>query len=118
MTVIKGRRMYIWVVAVSALVFVGVFMSRTIRGIGFPDMKDAVSAFLTRILMLLEPLLTADLMTRSSCGDSTAGSGDIKVQTDFCGMEIPDEFVCGYGLDYAQKYRNVPYVGMYTGSPD
>jgi hypoxanthine phosphoribosyltransferase len=32
-------------------------------------------------------------------------------------MEIPDEFVCGYGLDYAQKYRNVPYVGIYTGSP-
>ncbi|MDK2858111.1 MAG: hypoxanthine phosphoribosyltransferase [Verrucomicrobiota bacterium] len=41
----------------------------------------------------------------------------IDVQIDFCGMEIPDEFVCGYGLDYAQKYRNVPYVGIYTGSP-
>jgi len=39
----------------------------------------------------------------------------IDVQIDFCGMEIPDEFVCGYGLDYAQKYRNVPYVGIYTG---
>jgi hypoxanthine phosphoribosyltransferase len=39
----------------------------------------------------------------------------IDVQIDFCGLEIPDEFVCGYGLDYAQKYRNVPYVGIYTG---
>jgi hypoxanthine phosphoribosyltransferase len=34
------------------------------------------------------------------------------VPIDFCGMDIPDEFVCGYGLDYAQKYRNLPYVGV------
>lgn len=39
----------------------------------------------------------------------------VEVPIDFCGVDIPDEFVCGYGLDYAQKYRNVPYVGIYTG---
>jgi hypoxanthine phosphoribosyltransferase len=33
------------------------------------------------------------------------------VDTDYCGFEIPDEFVVGYGLDYAQKYRNLPYIG-------
>ncbi len=37
------------------------------------------------------------------------------VQIDFCGRDIPDEFVCGYGLDYAQKYRNLPYVGVLGG---
>lgn len=31
---------------------------------------------------------------------------------DFCGMEIPDEFVVGYGLDYNEKYRNLPFVGV------
>jgi len=36
----------------------------------------------------------------------------VDVDIDFCGMEIPDEFVCGYGLDYAQKYRNLPYIGI------
>lgn len=36
----------------------------------------------------------------------------IPVQTDFIGFEIPDEFVVGYGLDYAQRYRNLPYVGV------
>jgi hypoxanthine phosphoribosyltransferase len=36
----------------------------------------------------------------------------IDVEIDFCGMEIPDEFVCGYGLDFSQKYRNLPYVGI------
>ena len=34
------------------------------------------------------------------------------VSIDFCGLEIPDEFVCGYGLDFSQKYRNLPYVGI------
>lgn len=40
---------------------------------------------------------------------------EVEVTIDFCGQEIDDHFVCGYGLDYAQKYRNVPYVGIYTG---
>lgn len=31
---------------------------------------------------------------------------------DFCGAEIPDEFVVGYGLDYGEKYRNLPFVGV------
>lgn len=34
------------------------------------------------------------------------------VDIDFCGVAIPNEFVCGYGLDFAQRYRNLPYVGV------
>ena len=34
------------------------------------------------------------------------------IVADYVGFEIPDEFVVGYGLDYAQKYRNLPYVGI------
>ena len=34
------------------------------------------------------------------------------VHGDWTGFEIPDEFVVGYGLDYAQKYRNLPYIGV------
>ena len=34
------------------------------------------------------------------------------VNADFVGFVVPDEFVVGYGLDYAQQYRNVPYIGM------
>ena len=38
---------------------------------------------------------------------------DVKV--DYVGFEIPDKFVVGYGLDYAQKYRNLPYIGVVEG---
>jgi hypoxanthine phosphoribosyltransferase len=36
----------------------------------------------------------------------------VPVDVDYTGFEIPDEFVVGYGLDYAQKYRNLPYIGI------
>ena len=36
--------------------------------------------------------------------------GDI--HADYCGFEIEDAFVVGYGLDYAEKYRNLPYIGI------
>ena len=34
------------------------------------------------------------------------------VEVDYVGFHIPDEFVVGYGLDYDQKYRNLPYIGV------
>ena len=34
------------------------------------------------------------------------------IYADFAGFEVPNEFVVGYGLDYAQKYRNIPYIGV------
>ena len=34
------------------------------------------------------------------------------IYADIVGFEVPDEFVVGYGLDYAQKYRNIPYIGV------
>jgi hypoxanthine phosphoribosyltransferase len=35
-----------------------------------------------------------------------------KIQADFVGFEIPDLFVVGYGLDYAERYRNLPFVAV------
>ena len=34
------------------------------------------------------------------------------VRADYVGYQVPDEFVVGYGLDYDEKYRNLPYVGI------
>ncbi len=34
------------------------------------------------------------------------------ITADFAGFEVPNEFVVGYGLDYCQEYRNIPYIGV------
>ena len=36
----------------------------------------------------------------------------VDVKVDYTGFQIPDEFVVGYGLDYDQKYRNLPFIGV------
>ena len=36
----------------------------------------------------------------------------VEVPIDYTGFSVPDEFIVGYGLDYAQKYRNLPYIGV------
>ena len=34
------------------------------------------------------------------------------IRADYAGFSVPDEFVVGYGLDYAEHYRNLPYIGI------
>ena len=73
-----------------------------------------------------------DFMQVSSYGSGTSSSGQIKIKKDldesiegehvivievevdvkYNGFNIPDEFVVGYGLDYDQSYRNLPFVGV------
>lgn len=36
----------------------------------------------------------------------------VKVNADYNGYDVPDEFLVGYGLDYSEKYRNLPYVAI------
>ena len=36
----------------------------------------------------------------------------VDLYADYSGAEVPDEFVVGYGLDYAEKYRNLPFIGV------
>ena len=35
-----------------------------------------------------------------------------EVEVDYIGFEVPNEFIVGYGIDYAEKYRNLPFVGI------
>jgi hypoxanthine phosphoribosyltransferase len=40
------------------------------------------------------------------------GRQQVPIEPDFCGFEIPDAFVIGYGLDYNDEYRHLPYIGV------
>ena len=82
---------------------------------------------------------TVDFMAVSSYGSGTTSSGQVKIVKDlsetiegkdvivvedkperrtkpvevqYSGFTIPDEFVVGYGLDYDERYRNLPYIGV------
>ncbi|MCI8622394.1 MAG: hypoxanthine phosphoribosyltransferase [Provencibacterium sp.] len=37
---------------------------------------------------------------------------EVNIKADYSGFVVPDEFVVGYGLDYAEKYRNLPFIGV------
>lgn len=41
-----------------------------------------------------------------------AGKQSVPIDCKYVGFEVPDEFVVGYGLDYAERYRNLPYIGV------
>jgi hypoxanthine phosphoribosyltransferase len=41
----------------------------------------------------------------------------IEIAVDYLGFEIPDRFVVGYGLDYGQRYRNLPFIGIPEETP-
>lgn len=45
------------------------------------------------------------------------GRQEVPFEPDFCGFEIPNEFVVGYGLDFNDEYRHLPFIGVFNTSP-
>lgn len=67
-------------------------------------------SYLYRILYAREPasVRVCALLTKP-------GRRTVELPIDYVGFEIPNEFVIGYGLDYAERYRNLPYVATLEG---
>ena len=67
-------------------------------------------AYLQQILIAREPrtLKTACLLSKPS-------RRKIDVRVDYIGFSIEDRFVVGYGLDYGERFRNLPYIGVFEG---
>jgi hypoxanthine phosphoribosyltransferase len=67
------------------------------------------------VLHLLESRRPKRLRTIALLDKPSRREADIRA--DWIGFEIPDEFVVGYGIDYAQRNRNLPYIGKvrFTG---
>ena len=99
------------------------------------------SVFYTDLVRAIDLPVRFDFMIASSYGSGTSTTGSVKilkkyfehrkpasvklcallskpsrrtaeVAIDYCGFEVPDEFLVGYGLDYAEIYRNLPYIGV------
>ncbi len=64
-------------------------------------------SYLTRYLQQRKP---ASIRIATLLDKPARRRADVK--PDYVGFEVPDAFVVGYGLDYAEKYRNLPYIGI------
>ena len=65
------------------------------------------------LMQLLEKRKPASMKICTLLDKPERRERDVKVE--YTGFNIPDKFVVGYGLDYAQKYRNLPYIGVVEG---
>ena len=79
------------------------------------DIVDTGQTF-SKVLKMLENRNPASIKVCTLLNKPSRRVVDVKI--DFCGADIADEFVCGYGLDFDQKYRNVPYIGIYNPLED
>ncbi len=74
--------------------------------------EDIVDSGMT-LHYLMEVLRQRRPMSLQVCALLDKGRERVKVvHLDYVGFHIPDRFVVGYGLDYAQRYRNLPYIGV------
>lgn len=87
-------------------------LSSKIEGRHVLVVEDILDSGLT-LQYLLENLGTrkpASLEVATLLRKDTPAQADIKCK--YIGFECPDEFIVGYGLDYAERYRNLPYIGV------
>jgi hypoxanthine phosphoribosyltransferase len=85
-----------------------------------PDLKDRhvlllddildTGRTLTHVVTHLKELGPASL--RVGVLVRKRGRQEVPLEPDFCGFEIPDVFVIGYGLDFNDEYRHLPYLGV------
>ena len=87
-------------------------LDKDIEGQHILIVEDIVDSGLT-LKYLKEILLTRNPASVKICTllDKPARRKEAIVP-DYIGFEVPDEFIVGYGIDYAERYRNLPYVGI------
>jgi hypoxanthine phosphoribosyltransferase len=87
-------------------------LERDIQGKDVLIIEDIVDSGLT-LSYLMEYLKSRNASSVKVCSlldKPERRKAEVEIQ--FKGFQIPDEFVIGYGLDYAEVYRNLPYVGI------
>jgi hypoxanthine phosphoribosyltransferase len=87
-------------------------LSTGIEGRDVVIVEDIVDTGLT--LTYLQDILRARAprSLRTACLLSKPSRRKVNVKVEYIGFSIDDKFVVGYGLDYAERYRNLPYIGV------
>lgn len=90
-------------------------LDTTLDGKDVLIVEDIVDTGLT--LTYLQDILRArnPRMLRTACLLSKPSRRQVDVKVEYVGFTIEDHFVVGYGLDYAEQYRNLPYIGLIDG---
>ncbi len=100
----------------SGIVKIAKDLDETIEGKDIIVIEDIIDSGRT-LSYLLEVLAQRKPNSMKLCTLLDKPDRRVKeVKVDYVGFAIPDEFVVGYGLDYAQKYRNLPYIGIVHGA--
>lgn len=87
-------------------------LDTNIEGRDLLIVEDIVDSGLT-LSYLVDLLKGREVKSLKICSLLDKPTGRIgQVEIDYTGFEVPDAFVVGYGLDYAEKYRNLPYIGI------
>lgn len=96
----------------SGVVKIDLDLDRPIRGKNVLIVEDIIDTGRTMsyLMDILHDRGPASLRLCALLDKPDRRVADVKI--DYTGFVIPDEFVVGYGLDYAQKYRNLPYIGI------
>ena len=91
-------------------------LDRSLEGRHVVIVEDIVDTGLT--LSYLQEILRArsPRTLRTACLLSKPSRRKVDVTVDYIGFTIDDRFVVGYGLDYDEKYRNLPYIGVLDGA--
>ncbi len=100
----------------SGVVQITADLSRPIEGKDVIIVEDIIDTGLT-MSYLLQNFRTRKPRTLKVCTLLHKPARTIvKVPIDYLGFTIPDEFVVGYGLDFMQRYRNLPFIGTLEGA--
>jgi len=89
-------------------------LSNPVEGKDILIVEDILDSGLT-LSYITETMKTKDAASVKVCtllNKPDRRSPSVNVQADYEGFIIPDEFVVGYGLDYNEKYRNLPFIGV------
>jgi hypoxanthine phosphoribosyltransferase len=99
----------------SGIVQITTDLSRSIEGYDVLIIEDIIDSGLT-VRYLLDNLATRRPNSIRVCTLlHKPDNARVEVPIDYVGFTIPNQFVIGYGLDLAGRYRNLPYIGVYHG---